>query len=120
MGKLGFFKNISVVIALVVVVYLVANYGGSLKNQIMSQLGIAGSSVKGASTSRAQEISDKFKSDLSSQADLLVNQVLNLKVSDAIDGFSRLQKIPRDAHSLQTYIQSQAATMVQSKIKRRK
>ncbi len=107
MNKLGFLKNISLLIALVVVVYLVANYGGSFKNQAMALLNIPGSSVKGASTERAQEISDKFKSDLGSQVDIITSQVLNLKVSDAIDGFSRLQKIPKDIKSIEDYTTEQ-------------
>ena len=115
MNKLGFLKNISLLIALVVVVYLVANYGGSIKNQVMGMLNIPGSSVKAASTQRAQEISDKFTSDLSSEIDIVTSQVLNLKVSDAINGFSRLQKIPRDIKSMQTYIKEQTNSVLKSK-----
>ena len=115
MHKLSFLKNVSLLIALVVVVYLVANYGGSLKNQAMAILHIPGSSVMGSSTQRAQEISDKFKSDLGSEVAIVTEQVLNLKVSDAINGFSRLQKIPRDVHSIQTYIKEQTDIVLKSK-----
>lgn len=107
MSKLGFLKNIALVIALVVVVFFAANYGGSLKNQVLATFNIPGSSVKGASTERAQEISEKFKSDLGSEFDIITEQVLNLKISDAIDGISRLQKIPRDFQSVKEYTQEQ-------------
>lgn len=113
--KKTFLKNISLLIALVVVVYLVANYSGSLRNQVLALLQIPGSSVKGASTERAQELSDKFKSDLRDQFVLLQEQAINLTLGDVINGLSRLQKIPQDIHSLQTFTKEQMDNMVKSK-----
>jgi len=116
MGKLGFLKNIVLVLALVVAVYLVANYGGSLKNQALALLHIPDtSSVKGASTQRAQEISDKFKSDLGSEFENIASQAMNLKAADAINGLSRLQKIPRDINSIKQFTQEQIKTYTKKK-----
>src|SRR5437773_2136041 len=115
MSKITFFKNISLVLALLVVVFLVANYTGPIKNQIMDMLHIPGSSVKGASTQRAQEISQKITNDMSAQFGILQEQVLSLKVSDAVNLLSRLQKIPKDAHSVEEFTKKQVDNVLKSK-----
>lgn len=78
-------------------------------------LQIPGSSVKGASTERAEELSEKFKSDLSNQFVILQEQVLNLTLGDVINGLVRLQKIPQDFHSLQEFTKEQLNDMVKSR-----
>lgn len=113
--KRTFFKNISLVVALVVVVYLVANYSGLVQTTLLQLLNIPGSSVKGASTQRAQELSEKFKSDLRDQFAILQEQALNLTLGDAINGIYRLQKIPKDIHTLQEFTKEQIDDMLKSK-----
>lgn len=108
-------KNVSLLAALVVVVYLVANYAGSAKTRIFSMLDIPGSSVKGASTEKAEEISEKFKSDIGEQVSLLQKQALNVTLGDAITVVSRLQKIPQDFQTLQEYTTTQLENFTRKK-----
>lgn len=113
MGKFSLIKNISLIIALVVVVYLIANYSGMVKDQIFQMLNIPGSSVKGASTERAQEISTKFQSDLGTQFGVLQEQALHVTLSDAIDTVARLQRVPRDFQAIQEYTTNKIENFIQ-------
>ncbi len=115
MNKLSALKNFVLIIALIAVVYIIGNYNGLAREQLFAVLKIPESSVKGASTERAQEISDQFKSDLTKQTLVLEGQILNLRVSDAISILSRVQKIPQDIHSIQEYINDQAGSVLKSK-----
>jgi len=100
-------KNISVFAALVFVVYLVANYEESAFSRILTLLHLPQTSVKGISTERAHDISDKFTSDISSQLADLEDQALNFTLGDAITELSRVQKIPRDFQSIETFTTQQ-------------
>jgi hypothetical protein len=108
-------KNLSLLTALLVIVYLVANYAGDAKNRIFAMFDIPGSSVKGASTERAQEISEKFKSDIGMQLGVLQEQALNFTLGDAITVVSRLQRVPEDFHSIQEYTTNQIENFTQKK-----
>ena len=114
-GKIKFLKNISLLIALVVVVYLVGNYKGLVQGTVMQALNIPGSSVQGMSTQKGQEISQKIGGDVITQLDIMQGQVLNLKVSDAVNLISRLQKIPKDVQSVQAFTKEQISEFMQSK-----
>jgi len=108
-------KNISLILALVAVVYLVANYTGIAQTKVMDLLHISGSSVQGASTQRAQEVSEKMRSDLASLANEATGQILNIRVSDVISGASRLQKIPHDVNAVKEFAKEQLDSMLKSK-----
>lgn len=108
-------KNLSLLTALVVIVYLVANYSETVKSQVLHMLNISGSSVKGASTERAEEISEKFKSDIGMQLGILQEQALNVTLGDAITVISRLQKIPQDFHSITEYTSNQIENFTSKK-----
>ncbi|HZE87537.1 MAG TPA: hypothetical protein VE090_05035 [Methylomirabilota bacterium] len=115
MNKRALLKNIALIIALVVAAYLIANYTGTVKSTVMELFHISGSSVKGASTERAQEISQEIGSDFGSQFDVVKEQLLNAKVSDAISGISRLQKIPKDIKSLENFAQEEMQNFTKKK-----
>ncbi|HSA83561.1 MAG TPA: hypothetical protein VLF20_01595 [Patescibacteria group bacterium] len=102
-------KNVSLIVALIVVVYLVGNYSGTVKNQIMDVFDLAGSSVKGASTEKAEEISGKLQTDIAAQVDTLQKYALDLTLGDAIALFSRFQQVPKDFHSIREYTIDQIA-----------
>jgi hypothetical protein len=108
-------KNISVFAALVFVIYLVANYAETAQSRILVLLHLPETSVKGVSTARAQEISDKFKSDLGTQFGILENQALNFTLGDAFTFVSRLHKIPEDFHSVQEYTSNQIENFIKKK-----
>ena len=115
MSKLSVIKNISLIIALVAIIYLAGNYGEALKNQALAMLHIPVNDVKGVSTEKAKEISDKFKSDIGEQVGILEGQVLNLRVSDALTLITRMNKIPQDVHSAQQYLNEQIGSVLKSK-----
>ena len=108
-------KNLSLLTALLVIVYLTANYAGDAKSRVFAMLNIPGSSVKGASTERAQEISEKFQSDIGAQLGVLQEQALNITLGDAITVISRLQKVPQDFHAIQEYTSNQIENFTQKK-----
>jgi hypothetical protein len=107
-------KNISLIFALVAVVYFASHYSGTIKSEILKTFNIPGSSVAGASTKRAQEISGKISSDIIGQVDVLQKQSLNLTLTDAINGMSRLQKISRDFNTLKDFTEKKASDMLKS------
>lgn len=99
-------KNILGVLFIVGLIFLVTNYSGFIKEQI---------GVKGASTDRAKEVSGKIGDDLSGNIDSVMKQVLEVKVSDLVNGFSRAQKIPQDFKKSEQYVRKQIDNMVKSK-----
>ena len=113
--KRAILKNISLIIALIVVVYLVGNNVGMVKSTIMQAMNIPGSSVQGISTSKAQGISEKLKSDIGQQAEVAKDYLMNLTLGDAVEVVSRLQKIPQDFNSIKEYSQAKLEDMVKSK-----
>jgi hypothetical protein len=115
--KRAFLKNISLIVALIVVVYLVGNNVGMVKSTIMQAMNIPGSSVQGISTQKAEVISEKIKSDLGKQAGVAQEYLLNLSLGDALEVVSRLQKIPKDFQSIKEYSQEQIDNMLKSKEK---
>lgn len=98
-----------------VVVYLVGQYGELAKNQVFAILHLPDSSVKGASTERAKEITGNIQTDINNQVGSLEKQAMNLRVSDAINFFSRVGKIPQDISSVQQYISGQVGSVLKSK-----
>ena len=110
-------KNLSLLIALVGVVYLIANYGGSVKNRIFDTFNIPGSSVKGASTQKAEEVSKTLKEDLGEQFEIVKEQALKFSLGDAFTTVSRLQKIPQDFQSIKEYTQEQINHVIKSRQK---
>ena len=103
-------------IALVIgIVYFAVSYSGPVKDRFLTILHFSGSSVKGASTKRADAISGQIKSDINNQLDSVKKQALNVKVSDLMNTFSRLQKIPRDVTSLENYLKDQLNNLTKNK-----
>lgn len=114
MKKFSFFKNISLIIALLVVVYFISHYAGGLKSEILKFFNIPGSSVQGTSTKRAQEISEKIQSDIGDQIDIAREQFLNVTLGDVINDLSRLQKIQHDFNSLKDYTEEKVNNVLKS------
>lgn len=110
-----FFKNISLIVALVAIVYFASNYSGFIKSEVMKLFNIPGSSVAGASTQKAEEISGEIKSDIEKQLNILQKQALNLTLGNVINNVSRLQKVQKDFNSLKDYTEEKVADMLKSK-----
>lgn len=73
------------------------------------------SGVKGASAERAKEVSGNVGKSISTQTDILKKQVLNIKVSDIIDGASKVSKISQDIKNGQKYLKEQLDNVIKSK-----
>jgi hypothetical protein len=86
-----------------------------VKNTAMNAFHIPGSSVEGASTKRAQELSQQFSSSFGNQVDVVKKQALQVKVSDVVNSFSHLRKIPQDIPAMEKYVQDQVENMLKSK-----
>jgi hypothetical protein len=114
MKKLTALKNVSLILALVGVVYIVANHMSFIKDEVLSMV-IPETAVQGASTKRAEEISQKVKQDLVSQFGMVQERVLQIVIPDAIEEVSKLQKIPRDMKAIQEFSKEQIDTVLKSK-----
>jgi hypothetical protein len=102
-------------ILLVGIVYFVANYAENGKNQLLFLLNIPGSSVKGASTDRAHEISQDFATDIGKQVESAKTQAMEIKIGDIVGFFARLQKIPHDMGAMESYVKEQTGNMLESR-----
>jgi TolA-binding protein len=102
------FRNCIAIIVLVGVVYYVTNYSAVVQEQI---------GVKGASTSRAKEIAGQLSNDVGTQVNSAEKQLLQMKVSDIINGLSRFQRVPQDVNNIKNYVQTQANSVLESKYK---
>ncbi len=111
----GYIRSIIGMILLVGIVYFVANYAESGKNQLLFLLHISGSSVQGASTERAHEISQDFATDIGKQVERVKEQALDIKIGDIIGVFARLQKIPHDIGTAESFIKEQSGNMLESR-----
>lgn len=107
MKILSIIKPIFLLVLLVVGVFFISHYAGPATNQLFSLLNLSDSNVKGASTQRAEELTQQFSSDIGKQVDTAKQSVLNVKVADMLHGLSRLEKIPHDASLLKDYIDNQ-------------
>lgn len=99
-------RNIIGVLLICAVIYLVSNHYGTAQE-------MAG--VKGASTDKAQEISEDIQSDLVKQAETVAENTNNLTVGEIVGFFTRFQKIPEDIGNAQEYLQGQADNVLKSR-----
>ncbi len=104
------FRSFIAIIVLIGVAYGVTNYSGQIQQQI---------GVKGASTSRAQEIEGKLSHDVGSQVNSVEQQAMHVKVSDILNGLSRFKQIPQDANSIKNYAQSELSNVLQSRTRKK-
>jgi hypothetical protein len=99
-------RNLIAVLVLIAIVYFATNYAGQLQQQV---------GVKGASTSRAQEIAGQIGGDVNSQVGSAEQQLMQVKVSDIVNGLSRFQRVPQDVTSIKDYVQTQANNVLESR-----
>jgi len=114
-NKLRVVIKIIFLVLLVEAVYAVTIYGEPVKEKVVSLLHISQKSVEGASTKRAQDISHQIGTDVGGQVDQVKKQVLNIKVSDVINGFSNLQRVSRDVQAVEKYTQEMIGSVLKSK-----
>lgn len=115
MSKRAILKNIFLLLVIVFIVYFFAQHAGAAQNQLFSFLNIPGSSVKGASTEKAQEVTGKLGSDVGNGLEQIKQQALQVSLGDALSGLSRLQKIPQDFHTVQEFVKGQVNHVIQSR-----
>lgn len=87
-------RNLFVIAFLIGIVYLAVNFSGPVKGMISSALHMPDAKVMGASTKRFDE---KLHQDINGKVDNAKNQVLNVKVGDAVNFFSTVAKLSGQA-----------------------
>lgn len=97
------------------IVFFIANYAEFGKSQVLALLHIPGSSVQGASTQRAQEISQQFSSDIGKQVESVKEQAMEIKIGDIIGFFARLQKIPQDIGTMESVVREHIVNVLESR-----
>jgi hypothetical protein len=108
-------RNVFLIVLVVGVVYMFANYAEPVKTMVFSMLHIPSSSVLGASSSRAEDFSKKVGADIGVQANNLEKQALNIKVGDIVSVLGRAQKIPQDIQAAGDFIKQQVDTVTKKK-----
>lgn len=97
------FRTLIAVVLLGAIAYLVYNYYGVVQNAV---------GVKGASTQKAQEVTESVKSDLNQQADKAAESASQVTVGEIVGFFTRFQKIPEDVSNARSYLESQAESLM--------
>ena len=103
--KIKYFKNIFIIGVVAGAIYFLPKYVGVVQK----------AGVKGESTKKAQEISSQIGFDINSEVTHAKKQILNVKISDIIDGASKLSRISQDIKNGQEYIKEQIGNMIKSK-----
>lgn len=96
-------RSLVAVVILGAIVYGVYNYYGMAQNAV---------GVKGASTQKAQEITESVKSDLDQQADKAAESASQVTVGEIVGYFARFQKIPEDISNARSYLESQTENLI--------
>jgi TolA-binding protein len=99
-------RNIIALVVLGTIVYYVTNYASMLQQQV---------GVKGASTSRARNIAGQVSNDAGSMIGTAEKQLMQMKISDIVNGLSRFQRVPQDINSIKSFAQDQVNNMLQSR-----
>lgn len=115
MGKFVLLKNIFLILFIIGVVYMFANYAEPVKNMAFGILHVPSNNVLGASSLRAGEFSQNVKSDIDKTAENLQKQILNITVGDIFGVLGRAQRIPQDIKTAGDFIKEQADNVLQSK-----
>jgi hypothetical protein len=108
-------RNIFLLLLIVGVVYMFANFAEPVKNMVFGMLHIPSSSVLGASSSRAGDFSKKVGSDVGAQINNLEKQASNIKIGDIVGVLGRAQKIPQDIQTATDFIKQQVDTVTKKK-----
>ena len=108
-------RNVFLILLIVGVVYMFANYAEPVKNMVFGVLHLPTNNVLGASSSRAGDFSKKVGSDVGAQVNNLEKQALNIKVSDILGVVGRAQKIPQDIIAAGNFIKQQAENITKKK-----
>lgn len=115
MGKLAVLKNIILLIVLVGVVLLVSHFAEPVKTMALGMVNMQDTSVLGASSERAKEITGKVGSDLGKQFEAAKQQMLNVKVGEIVSTLSRAQRIPQDIQAAGEFLMDQADALTNKK-----
>jgi hypothetical protein len=101
-------RSVIAIVVLIAVVYFVSQYAGVFQEKI---------GVKGANTSRAQEIGGQLTSDVGQQVGAVQNQAMHVSLSDVMNYLSRFQKIPNDINNAKDYVGQQYVNLTSKKEK---
>lgn len=97
--RLAVLKNIILILLLLVGVFAVSFYAEPVKNTALGMFQVHDDKVLGASSSRAQDITDKVSSDIMDHLESAKEAALNVTLGDAIQIIFRAQKIPQDVNA---------------------
>jgi hypothetical protein len=95
-------RNFIAIVVLIGVIYAVTNYSGQIQQQV---------GVKGASTSRAQEIAGNITNDVGSQVNNAKNQAMHINVLEIMNYLSRFKRVPQDITSIEDFIGQQVSSI---------
>ena len=115
MGIFKLLRNIFLIVLIVGVVYMFANYAEPVKNMVFGILHIPSSSVLGASSSRANDFSKKVGADVGAQVSNAEKQVANIKIGDIMGVLGRAEKIPQDIKAGTDFVKQQVDTVTKKK-----
>lgn len=112
MGIFTVLRNIFLIVLLLGIVFMVSRYAEPVKHMALGMVNLQDESVLGASSERAQDITEKVGSDLAAQAGTAVDQFLNIRFGDVVTVLLRVQQIPQDISSVHNFVKEQAEAIV--------
>jgi hypothetical protein len=115
MSSLKFFFKIFLFTFIIAGIIAIIFFSSNLRETVFGFAEKQSKNVLGASTKRAQEVTSQIGSDIGAGFTVAENQVLNMKVSDALHLLNRFQRIPQDFQSMQKYVQEQANNVLKLK-----
>ncbi len=92
---------------------MLSRYAEPVKNNLFATFNLQ-SDVLGASSNRAEEITDKIGSDVLGHIANIQKQALEITLGDVVETVSRVQKIPNDIQFVHEFIKEQADHVLQS------
>lgn len=103
MQKLFFIGKVFLLTLFICLIFFVVQYADTVRSLIASRFLSSKKAVAGAHTSFEEEI----KKDMWGYADQVKGKVLDIKISDIVQGFSKTAKIAHDVNTSKEYIINQ-------------
>lgn len=103
-------RTVMAFVVLIAMVYFISQYSGMIKEKI---------GVKGASTSRADEIHKQLSHDVGEGVQAAQKQAMHVTLQDVVDYLGRFSRIPHDIVGAKDYVTEQYKSVVESKEKKK-
>lgn len=92
-----------ILVLFVIVLLLVISHGNNVRSFIQDQFGITSKKVAGVQTSLEKDM----KKDMDNYLEDAKKQIMNIKISDLVNSFSKINKVGKDLETAKKLINEQ-------------